>query len=105
MRALVILLAAAGLAAASGAKAQAGPGLMDKAGCAACHRVDEKLIGPAFKDVAARYRSNRNAADALFDKVREGGSGTWGDTPMPPNDEERISDAELKALISWVLQQ
>jgi cytochrome c len=77
--------------------------LMDKSGCSGCHRVGEKLIGPAFQDVAARYRGDAKAADRLFDKVREGGSGAWGNTPMPPNDEERISDPELKAMIAWIL--
>jgi cytochrome c len=103
MKNLLILLAAAGLAATPAA--WAGNELMDKGGCSACHRVDDKLVGPAFKDVAARYRSDKNAAGVLFDKVRDGGSGSWGDTPMPPNDEDRISDADLKALIAWVLQQ
>lgn len=100
---LFLLLAAAGFAAAP--LAWAGNELMDKGGCSACHRVDDKLVGPAFKDVAARYKSDRGAADKLFDKVRDGGSGAWGDTPMPPNDEDRISDADLKALIDWVLHQ
>lgn len=103
MRIVAAVLAAAGIGAAPVVQAQGE--LMAKAGCGACHRLDEKLVGPAFKDVAARYRADAKAADTLFDKVRDGGSGAWGDTPMPPNDEERISDADLKALIAWVLRQ
>lgn len=94
---------AAGIGAAPLARAQGE--LMQMAGCGACHRLDEKLIGPAFKEVASRYRSDAKAADALFDKVRDGGSGAWGETPMPPNDEKRISDTDLKVLIAWVLHQ
>jgi cytochrome c len=103
LKSLPILLAAAGLVAAP--YARAGNELMDKAGCSACHRIDDKLVGPAYKDVAARYKSDPGAAARLFDKVRDGGSGAWGDTPMPPYDEDRISDADLKTLIGWVLQQ
>lgn len=77
--------------------------LMGKAGCVACHRVDQKVNGPAFKAVAARYKNDSAAADYLFEKVREGGEGVWGDLPMVPNSPEKISDADLHTLIAWIL--
>ena len=77
--------------------------LMSKAGCIACHRVDQKLIGPAFKSVATRYKNDTEAASVLFTKVREGGEGVWGDLPMAANGPSKISDAELKNMIAWIL--
>lgn len=75
-----------------------------KAGCMACHTVDKKLVGPAFKDVAAKYKGQGDALAKLSDKVRKGGAGVWGPIPMPPNNQEKISDAELKSVIEWVLK-
>ncbi|MFT3930982.1 MAG: c-type cytochrome [Spongiibacteraceae bacterium] len=77
--------------------------LMSKAGCVACHRVDQKVNGPAFKAVATRYKNDPSASEYLFEKVREGGEGVWGDLPMIPNSKEKISDADLHGLISWIL--
>lgn len=82
--------------------AGAGEEQMTRFGCYSCHRVAEKLIGPAFRDVAARYRSRPDMADYLFKKIREGGEGVWGDIPMIPNTEEKIPDDELKTLIAWI---
>ncbi|MCB1801807.1 MAG: c-type cytochrome [Gammaproteobacteria bacterium] len=70
-------------------------------GCTACHQVDVKLVGPAYKEVAARYRGEAGAREMLIDKVRKGGMGVWGQIPMPPN--STISDADLAAVIDWVL--
>ncbi len=69
--------------------------------CLACHSVDAKLIGPAYKDVAARYKGEEGAAEKLAEKLRSGGSGVWGKIPMPPN--PVISDEDLKTLINWIL--
>lgn len=86
--------------------AQAGPDeAMTKAGCVACHAPDKKLVGPSFKDIAAKYRGQKDAGVQLADKVRKGGKGVWGPIPMPPNAPEKISDADLKAAIDWVLTQ
>lgn len=82
--------------------AAAGEDQMTRFGCYACHRVGEKLIGPAFRDVAARYRGREDTADYLFAKIRAGGEGVWGDIPMVPNTEEKIPDEELKSLIAWI---
>lgn len=104
MKAIVLLLIAAGFAIS--ASAQAGDeDLMEKSGCVSCHRVDQKLIGPAFKDVAAKYKSDKNALPYLLEKVRNGGEGVWGDMPMPPNSVEKVSDVDLKTIVEWVLQQ
>lgn len=97
-----IYLLAALLAASTAA--QAGPDeAMTKAGCVACHAQDKKLVGPAFKDVAAKYRGNKDAAAQLADKVRKGGKGVWGPIPMPPSGPDKIGDADLKAALDWVL--
>lgn len=84
------------------------PALADQAlatskNCMACHAVDKKLVGPAFKDVAAKYASDKSAADKLATKVMKGGSGAWGPVPMPAN--PQVSEAEAKKLVAWVLSQ
>jgi cytochrome c len=70
-------------------------------GCLACHQVENKVVGPAFKDVAAKYKDDAGAADMLAAKVKSGGVGTWGQIPMPP--QTTVSDDEIKALVAWVL--
>jgi cytochrome c len=73
-----------------------------KYGCTACHAVDHKVVGPAFKDVAAKYR-DQDVEAKLAEKVRNGGSGVWGQIPMPPN--PQVPDEDLHALVKWVLSQ
>lgn len=75
--------------------------LMKKDGCAACHAVDKKIIGPAYQEVAAKYKGDAGAAAKLIKKVKEGGSGVWGPVPMPPN--AATSDADIKNLVDWIL--
>ena len=94
---LATLASASAIAADPAAAAQ-------KAGCLACHSVDKKLVGPAFKDVAAKYKGQGDAVAKLSDKVRKGGSGVWGPIPMPPNPVDKISDADLKDVIGWILK-
>jgi cytochrome c len=84
--------------------AMASQALADKAGCVACHKSDVKLVGPAFKDVAAKYKTRTDAIPYLMNRVRQGGPGNWGVVPMMANDVSRISDADLKSLIEWVLK-
>ena len=76
---------------------------MNKAGCLACHTKDKKLVGPAFKDIAAKYKG-QDVAAKLVDKVRKGGSGVFGPVPMAPNSPDKINDADLKAAVEWILQ-
>ena len=71
--------------------------------CMACHAVDKKLVGPSFKDVAAKYAGQMDAADKLAGKVMKGGSGVWGPVPMPAN--AQVSAEEAKKLVAWILAQ
>jgi len=76
--------------------------LLTKYNCQACHTVDKKLVGPAYKDVAAKYAGDSAALAKLEQKVKSGGSGVWGAIPMPPNN---VPDADLKTLVEWILAQ
>lgn len=77
---------------------------MDKAGCLACHNKDRKVVGPSFKDIAARYKGQADAPAKLADKVRKGGSGVFGPVPMAPNPPDKISDKDLKEAIELILK-
>jgi cytochrome c len=104
MKALIAAVGVMGLVLVAGpARADSGLDMMKKARCNACHAVDKKMIGPAFQDVAAKYKGQADAPAKLFDKVRAGGSGNWGDIPMTPNGPDKISDDNLKAVIQWIL--
>mgnify|MGYP000744468695 CR=1 FL=1 len=81
--------------------AKASDELAKKHMCMTCHTVDKKLVGPAYKEVAAKYASDKAAETKLFDKVKKGGVGTWGQIPMPPN--EKVPDADVKAMVKWIL--
>lgn len=94
---LVALLAAALVAGPAFANAD----LAQKKACMACHAVDKKLVGPAYKDVAAKYNGQKDAAAKLADKIQKGGSGVWGAVPMPAN--PGVSPDEAKQLAAWVL--
>jgi cytochrome c len=74
--------------------------LMAQHNCQACHTVDKKLVGPAFRDVAKRYAGNAGAAASLEGKVKNGSTGTWGQVPMPPNN---VPPADLDSLVQWIL--
>ncbi|CAB1367492.1 c-type cytochrome [Denitratisoma oestradiolicum] len=100
---VVSLIAAAGLLAAGAA--QADQALASSKGCMACHAVDKKLVGPAFKDIAKKYAGDASAAGKLTTKVLEGGSGVWGPTPMPANKAMGVKEAEAKKLVAWILSQ
>ena len=78
---------------------------MTKAGCMACHAKDKKILGPSFKDIAAKYKGQAGAVALLVDKSRKGGKGSFGPVPMPPNPVDKISDADLKSAVEWILQQ
>ena len=70
-------------------------------GCTACHNVDKKVIGPAYKEVAKKYAGQKDAADKLATKIIKGGSGAWGVIPMPAN--PQVNEAEAKKLAAWIL--
>ena len=69
--------------------------------CLACHATDKKLVGPAYKDIAAKYKADKNAQAALVKKVREGGVGVWGQIPMPAN--PQVNEQEAQTLVKWIL--
>ena len=69
--------------------------------CMSCHAVDRKLVGPAYKDVAAKYKSDKAAADRLATKVMKGGGGAWGAVPMPSN--PQVNEVEAKKIVAWIL--
>lgn len=101
MKSLVsCIFVSAGLLASAG-NALASEALAKKYNCLTCHAVDKKVIGPAYKDVAAKYKGAAGAETKLIGKVKNGGAGTWGQIPMPPN--ATVPDADIKALVQWIL--
>ncbi len=97
--ALPVLTALVAIGAAPAAYAS--PELAQKKNCMACHAIDKKLVGPAYKEVAAKYAKDKDAVAKLADKIIKGGSGVWGPVPMPAN--AQVSPAEAKLLATWVL--
>ena len=96
-RVLLTLLASAAMA----TPALADQALATSRNCMACHAIDRKIVGPAYKDVAEKYRTDKTAADRLANKIMKGGAGVWGPVPMPAN--VQVSEAEAKKLAAWVL--
>jgi cytochrome c len=86
-----------------GAQAATAEEAINKAGCMACHSKDKKVIGPAFKDIAAKYKG-QDVLSKLMEKVRKGGSGVYGPIPMAPNGPDKIDDADLKAAVEYILK-
>lgn len=101
MKLFVAAAVAAGLLSTTPAFASAE--LAKAKNCLACHAVDKKLVGPSYKDVAAKYAGQADAAAKLATKVQKGGVGAWGQIPMPPN--PQVNDADAKALVAWILSQ
>lgn len=83
------------------APAMADLALATSKNCMACHAVDKKLVGPSYKDVAAKYSGQKDAVDKLAAKIVKGGSGVWGPIPMPANNQ--VSEAEAQKLATWIL--
>src|SRR5512138_77365 len=96
---LVVAAALTGLLASTPVLAD--EALAKKHNCTACHAIDKKLVGPAYKDVAAKYKG-QNVAAKLQEKVKKGGQGVWGPVPMPPN--AAVADADVKTLVAWILK-
>lgn len=102
MMKLMMTAATAALLTLSGvASANEGQALAQKNACMSCHGVDKKIVGPAFKEVAAKYAGDKNAPATLAQKVKAGGKGVWGQVPMPPNPNVKQEDAEK--IVAWVL--
>ena len=103
MKQFLTAVAVVGLLGSGAAFADPGADLAKAKNCLACHSVDKKVVGPAYKDVAAKYKGDKTAEAKLIEKVKKGGSGSWGNVPMPPN--PQVNDAEVKQLVQWVLSQ
>ncbi len=99
MKQAVLTLALLGAVFALPAKAD--EAMARKYNCLACHSVDHKIVGPAYRDVAKKYAHQKGAEAKLIKKVKNGGSGVWGSIPMPPN--SSVPDADIKKLVEWVL--
>ncbi len=95
-----LTLAALALAAAA-LPALANEELAKKNACTACHAVEKKVVGPAYKEVAAKYKGDAKAEAMLIEKVKKGGVGAWGQVPMPPN--PQVKDEDVKTLVKWIL--
>ncbi|MBS1138807.1 MAG: Cytochrome c, class [Proteobacteria bacterium] len=100
MKAVYVAMMAAGVVMAG--QVQADEALAKAKNCMSCHAIDKKLVGPAYKEVAAKYKGDKNAPAMLATKVKAGGKGTWGQIPMPPNN---VTEDEAKKLVAWVLAQ
>lgn len=103
MKHVLITCALSATALFSAAPAFADLALAQSKNCMACHAVDKKIVGPAYKDVAAKYKGDKTAVDKLATKIIKGGSGSWGAIPMPAN--PQVNEADAKKLASWVLAQ
>jgi cytochrome c len=103
MKRSLMLIAALSAFASTSAFAQDPAALAKAKNCMACHAINTKLVGPAYKDVAAKYAGQKGAEDKLVVKVMKGGSGVWGPVPMPAN--PQVSEAEAHTLVKWVLSQ
>jgi cytochrome c len=101
MKLLLVSIAGAALVATGAAHAQSADELLKKHGCTACHAIDKKLVGPAYNDVAAKYKGDAKAPAMLMEKVKKGGVGNWGQIPMPPN--AAVPDADIKTMVTYVL--
>jgi cytochrome c len=101
MKKTTVLLLAVATTVSTVALADAGEDRLKKDGCLACHAIDKKIIGPAYKDIAQKYSADATAAAKLQEKVKKGGSGVWGQIPMPPN--TAVSDADIKADVAYIL--
>lgn len=98
---IVSMVAAAGLVVAGSALAADMPALAKKNGCSACHAIDKKVVGPSWVDVAKKYKGDAGAAAHLDTKIAKGGSGVWGPMPMPAS--PKLTDAERKELVTFIL--
>ena len=101
MKAFLLMVVTAGSLMIAG-QAAADQALAQKSGCLACHGVDKKVLGPGFKDVAAKYKGDKAAEGKLVAKVKKGGSGVWGPIPMPANSPQ-VKDADIQSIVKWVL--
>ena len=101
MKALVSIMLGASILFSASALAAGGEDLAKAKNCMTCHKVDTKLIGPSYKEVAAKYAGQKDAVAYLSEKILKGGSGVWGQVPMTPN--PQVSADEAKQLVNWIM--
>ncbi|MDP7395767.1 MAG: hypothetical protein QGF67_17740 [Lentisphaeria bacterium] len=77
--------------------------LMKRSDCLSCHTLDNKIVGPSFRDIASRYQGTPGIVEVLAGKVKDGGSGNWGNVPMSPH--AQFTDEELQTMVTWILEQ
>ena len=97
-----VIVAASAAAALLALPAKADEAMAKKYNCLACHQIDKKAVGPAYKDIAKKYKGQAGADVKLAEKVKKGGQGVWGPVPMPPN--VAVPDADIKKLVDWILK-
>ncbi len=103
MKALLLAIAAASsMLVAAQVNAADASALAQKSGCLACHSIDKKVLGPAYKDVAAKYKGDKTAEAKLVTKIKAGGSGVWGPMPMPPM-AAQVKEADITTIVQWIL--
>ena len=103
MKILLTMIAASAVLMAGNAYAADAKALAQKSGCLACHAIDgQKILGPNYKDVAAKYKGDKGAEAKLVAKVKAGGSGVWGPMPMPANSPQ-VKDDDIKSIVQWIL--
>ena len=103
MKALLLaIVAASSMLVTAQVNAADASALAQKSGCLACHSIDKKVLGPAYKDVAAKYKGDKTAEAKLVAKVKAGGSGVWGPMPMPPMGAQ-VKEADITTIVQWVL--
>ena len=100
-RRILFMLATAGVLAAP--MAHADEALLKKHNCVACHQMDKKLVGPAYSEVAKKYKGQKDAAVKLAEKVKKGSQDVWGQVPMPPN--PAVPDADIKKMVGYILSR
>ena len=100
MRKFIALSIAAGFMASAGS-AFASADLIKKYNCTACHAYDKKMVGPSYKDVAAKYKADGGAAEKLAKKIKAGGSGVWGPIPMPAH--PQVSEADALTMAKYIM--
>jgi cytochrome c len=97
----VVMSAVAALVLGMSGVASADQALAQKNACMSCHGVDKKIVGPAFKEIAAKYKNDKGAAAKLAMTVKKGGKGNWGQVPMPPN--PQVKEEDLNKIVAWIL--
>ena len=97
-----VIVAASAAAALLALPAKADEAMAKKYNCLACHQIDKKAVGPAYKDIAKKYKGQAGMDVKLAEKVKKGGQGVWGPVPMPPN--AAVPDADIKKLVDWILK-